>query len=335
MKVHKIEYKSVKIGILFLSLLFFLQLVTSVPTAPRNDCLITAEILETNYSPEQFIEADGSMCNQNGRLNPSTFLAKARIISSKDYSADDIKLSFYEPCVEHYPSDSIHLLKIFPSNEEEFIYLSKNLLEHQIISGKVHFGGDECTVVNHLTNYDFSQKDCPKFVPVLKRDGCNYTPIYNDIGCIIGYKEICNTSDCPTHIIPPPPAPKGCEYILSYNDIGCPGYVLVCEGNIKCQTNQDCDDEDACTSDICDIQSGKCTHSLISNGCNNIDSCIPIGVRVGNSYCDIDRNLKEQKIDGSLCNNMFECKNNVCIDGKCIQTNLIEKILRWFQRLFK
>lgn len=334
MKINGVKYKTIRLGILFISLLFFLQLATSAPVAPRNRCLIVGEVIEANYSPEKFIEADGRACNQEGRLNPSEFFVKLRIINSEDFSSDDKKDNFYLPCNEQYAPNSEYLIEIFPSNEEEFSILSNNLFKGQIISGEVRFAGDECFSGHYLTNYAFSQENCPNIALPLPEDNCNYFPIYNGQGCIISYKKICNAPDCPI-LVAPESTPDGCEYVVVYDNNGCMYYELRCESPSQCQTNLDCSDQDACTSDICDLQLGKCTHHTILNGCSNADSCIPIGVRVGNAYCDIDRTLKEQKSDGSLCSNMFECRSNVCVNGKCIQTSLIEKILHWLQGLFK
>ncbi len=35
-------------------------------------------------------------------------------------------------------------------------------------------------------------------------------------------------------------------------------------------------------------------------------------------YCDIDGEIKLQKIDGDVCYNNFECLNNLCSNGKCV-----------------
>ena len=34
------------------------------------------------------------------------------------------------------------------------------------------------------------------------------------------------------------------------------------------------------------------------------------------------------------CDNNFECSTNVCVDGKCIGSGLIQKIINWLTKLF-
>ena len=80
-------------------------------------------------------------------------------------------------------------------------------------------------------------------------------------------------------------------------------------------------------------QEGECT-----SGCDFNDVCVPIGTRMITdvpSYCDIDKDLKDQKLVDENCMNNYECKSNQCSDGLCVglveeireQTSLIRKIL--------
>ncbi len=64
------------------------------------------------------------------------------------------------------------------------------------------------------------------------------------------------------------------------------------------------------------------------------DNCIPISVRIGDLYCDIDKEFKDQLKENALCNNNYECSSNLCIDNQCIESGLFKKILNWFRRVF-
>lgn len=70
------------------------------------------------------------------------------------------------------------------------------------------------------------------------------------------------------------------------------------------------------------------------NGCLKDSTCLPIGYRFKDEFCDVDSNFKEQKLEGISCNNNFECRSNLCIDSECIKVGLFRRILSWFKRLF-
>jgi len=88
------------------------------------------------------------------------------------------------------------------------------------------------------------------------------------------------------------------------------------------------------------------------NGCDVNGKCIPIGTRllVGEkeAYCGIT-GLRGQELDGSSCQNNYECTSNSCLDGTCQSTEerlkalekqveeqagLIQKILNWISRIW-
>tara|TARA_Y100000310_G_scaffold345318_1_gene463732 strand:+ start:2405 stop:4657 length:2253 start_codon:yes stop_codon:yes gene_type:complete len=78
------------------------------------------------------------------------------------------------------------------------------------------------------------------------------------------------------------------------------------------------------------------------NGCLVDDTCIPIGIRNENGYCDVDKTLKTQKQLDLSCENNYECATNQCSSGQCIDLEqelretkgLLQKILDWLGRLF-
>ncbi|MBS3078842.1 hypothetical protein J4218_01860 [Candidatus Pacearchaeota archaeon] len=66
----------------------------------------------------------------------------------------------------------------------------------------------------------------------------------------------------------------------------------------------------------------------------NTSQCELIGLRKNKKYCDENREWENQNEANSVCENNFECLSNVCISEKCVNSNLVEKILNWFKRLF-
>lgn len=69
-------------------------------------------------------------------------------------------------------------------------------------------------------------------------------------------------------------------------------------------------------------------------GCMIEESCVPYGTRHDSKYCDIFKEMKSQKMDSESCSNNYECDTNLCVDDQCISSGLIQKILRWFRRIF-
>ncbi len=102
----------------------------------------------------------------------------------------------------------------------------------------------------------------------------------------------------------------------------------------ECKLNSDCNDNNACTFDVCSEYNWKCSNEVVSSGCNYNNKCVPIGTRANNQYCDIDLTMKSLKKSNNICQNNYECSTNVCVDDKCISSGLIEKIINWIEKLF-
>ncbi len=62
--------------------------------------------------------------------------------------------------------------------------------------------------------------------------------------------------------------------------------------------------------------------------------CYPFGYRKSGKYCQDEGMFKEQLNSEEACDNNFECSTNVCVDGKCISSSLIQKIINWLTKLF-
>ena len=73
----------------------------------------------------------------------------------------------------------------------------------------------------------------------------------------------------------------------------------------------------------------------LCSGCELEDKCYPYGYRKGGSYC-LDENdvFVSQLGDNEKCENNFECKTNLCINGNCVSSGVWNKFIKWFQKLF-
>lgn len=82
-----------------------------------------------------------------------------------------------------------------------------------------------------------------------------------------------------------------------------------------------------------------CNETLTSKGncaigCQLQDNCVLSGFRISKTYCDANSEWKMQKTMDDLCDNNFECETNLCIDGKCLTHNFLERFFAWFRKTF-
>lgn len=101
----------------------------------------------------------------------------------------------------------------------------------------------------------------------------------------------------------------------------------------QCSTDEDCDDNNACTSDICIVGLKKCLNNA-TNGCNFNEQCIPVGTRKENQFCERDNTLRQLKQKKEFCINNYECLSNLCVRNKCKNPSFMNKIATWFKQLF-
>jgi len=90
-------------------------------------------------------------------------------------------------------------------------------------------------------------------------------------------------------------------------------------------------------SETCEVKCNLCAREIFGScdsGCLSGDTCYPISYRKSVEYCSDGGEFVSQLGSGGSCNNNFECSSNVCVDGKCLSSSFIKKILNWFARLF-
>jgi len=74
--------------------------------------------------------------------------------------------------------------------------------------------------------------------------------------------------------------------------------------------------------------------SGICDGCLLDNQCYPFGYRKSERYCFDENEFVDYKESEESCDNNFECKSNVCVDGECVSGGLVRRIINWFIRLF-
>ena len=102
------------------------------------------------------------------------------------------------------------------------------------------------------------------------------------------------------------------EYIC---ELGCNDGTCIIEH--ECDSNLDCDDNNACTLDFCQgTPKRKCEYTK-KDGCESNGNCVPIGTRLENQYCSLNNELKKFKADKESCQNDYECETNNCFNSVC------------------
>jgi len=104
----------------------------------------------------------------------------------------------------------------------------------------------------------------------------------------------------------------------------------------------ECNEGELCIDGRCKVTDGKQDDSgkdkdgdtiECTQGCFLEGSCVSIGYRHSEQYCDLSKAFVDQKASGA-CENNFECLSNVCADQQCIEQGFIRKLIAWLSRLF-
>ena len=87
----------------------------------------------------------------------------------------------------------------------------------------------------------------------------------------------------------------------------------------------------------CEVEEVKAEEGCMM-GCKLNDTCVIQSTRTivngSQMFCDIGSEWKTQLKENSVCNNNYECSTNLCIDGECMSSGLIKKVIAWFQKIF-
>lgn len=70
-----------------------------------------------------------------------------------------------------------------------------------------------------------------------------------------------------------------------------------------------------------------------SVGCFTEGKCFAFGTRANGKYCNQEGLFEQQKIAKDVCENSYECGTNSCLNGKCVDAGVLDRIIAWFSRL--
>ena len=73
---------------------------------------------------------------------------------------------------------------------------------------------------------------------------------------------------------------------------------------------------------------------ICKDSCPSGGKCYPFGYRKAGMFCLDEGKFAEQLKEDGSCENNFECASNVCVDGKCMSSGLIQKIISLFRGMF-
>jgi len=74
--------------------------------------------------------------------------------------------------------------------------------------------------------------------------------------------------------------------------------------------------------------------TICKDSCYSNDKCYPFGYRKSGEFCSDEGAFTKQLDSGKTCENNFECGSNVCVDGECISSGFLRKIINWFKNFF-
>jgi len=206
-------------------------------------------------------------------------------------------------------------------------------------------GGAEPHFTGDYDSYNCPVYDCPGMScspGLTSKYICSDGTSVSDCTCTSDGRWVCLSN--PEWACPTPSCPDGCicnEETVTCSYSGGNGTTTtsassgggseavsaeVCPAGCLCS-----DDQIVCNQNI--TSNGHC-----AMGCELNESCVLPGIRtsINNSkqYCDINSEWKVQKNLDIICDNNFECETNLCIGGKCITQNFLDRIFGWFSNLF-
>lgn len=75
------------------------------------------------------------------------------------------------------------------------------------------------------------------------------------------------------------------------------------------------------------------TNIINCSGCLLDSRCYPLGYRKSGEYCAENNSFVLQRERSNFCENNFECISNACVGSECIDLNLWQQFLGWFNDL--
>ena len=96
----------------------------------------------------------------------------------------------------------------------------------------------------------------------------------------------------------------------------------------------DCGTDKCWTGTACELNNIPSPQLTCNSGCLLNDKCYTFGYRKSGRYCSDNSEFVEELGDEEVCENNFECRSNLCIDGQCINQGMFKKFMSWFRNSF-
>ena len=114
-------------------------------------------------------------------------------------------------------------------------------------------------------------------------------------------------------------------------DNDCDGMIDFADNDGVCSLNKIVVKPNETTGEpehIEDVENSYCYGCLIE------DNCYPLGYRLKEEYCAVDKVFVSQVEAEEACNNNFECSSNLCINSQCVSSGVWQKFIRWLSKIF-
>jgi len=73
---------------------------------------------------------------------------------------------------------------------------------------------------------------------------------------------------------------------------------------------------------------------VCKDSCPSEGKCYPFGYRKASQFCSDKGSFEAQWEPKTQCENSFECNSNLCVSNECVSPSFIEKVTKWFDKLF-
>jgi hypothetical protein len=137
---------------------------------------------------------------------------------------------------------------------------------------------------------------------------CSEVSTFNFVVCTPSTSCVSQVKNCGT-------LHNGCETVI------CGDYGGNCQSGYSCI-------EGVCVEEDVSNLNGAC------DGCELNGKCYLFGYQEGEKFCTEDSEFVDLLGEGEACENHFECGNNLCISGECLEKGFIGKIGAWFKKWF-
>ncbi len=193
---------------------------------------------------------------------------------------------------------------------------------------------DGCDAVAGCFNTDISDQ-CDDG-SVCTEDSCNTLT-----GCVNTPLSCDDGNECTAETCDPT---LGCDSTPVLDGTSCNRGLGQCVGGVcealDCESDADCNDSDACTMDVCNLETNECVNTDISDQCDDNDACTADSCDPDTGCSNIDDSARcddGEECTAESCDPITGCSSElvpngticdggagVCTNGSCLSSSIIE-----------